>query len=449
MQARPGSKKTPARPSRSKGRTGSVKTERSSEKSPQREPRKPARKGRRRVGVWLVGARGGLGTTIMTGARALARDLVPSIGLLTEEAVFDGFPLAGFDEIVWGGHDIRETTTRESALEVMRDTGSLTPEIIAGLSRDFRKIDAWVRVGTARNAGSVIESFASKTVRRDRRKLRGTIRALRRDLAEFRRANRLDRVLVVNVASTEAPVEMDRVHERLDRLDAAIDADRAEKIRPSLLYAYAAASEGCPFIHFTPSNVTLCPAICELFDSTGTPFMGADGKTGETLVKSALAPMFKYRNLRVLSWFGYNLLGDRDGLVLQNQANKSSKIETKDSLLPNILGYSPQTHVSIDYVESLGDRKTAWDYIHFEGFLGHRMHMEFTWHGCDSILAAPLVLDMVRIVDFAASRGESGALTWLASFFKSPLRVEAQDLHEQWHALEAWIRKERAHLAEE
>lgn len=406
-------------------------------------------KPRRRLGVWLLGARGGLATTVMVGARGLARNRTPSIGLLTESPFFEDFALAGFDQIIFGGHDIRETTTREAALEVAQDSGSIPNELIRELSRDFRAIDGRIRVGTARNAGETIEAFAGARARRDRRSLASTLRALRKDLRDFRSENRLDRVVVVNLCSTEAPVRLGRAHKSVAELDACIERDDAKQLRPSLLYAYAAALESCPFIHFTPSNVTLCPAVREAFDQSCTPYMGSDGKTGETLVKSALAPMFKYRNLRVLSWFGYNLLGDRDGLVLQDRANKSSKVQTKDSLLPQILGYTPQTHVAIDYAESLGDHKTAWDYIHFEGFLGHRMHMQFTWHGCDAILAAPLVLDMVRLADYAAARGETGALSWLGSFFKSPISVETQDLHEQWHALEGWIRKERARLVDE
>ncbi|MCB9882265.1 MAG: inositol-3-phosphate synthase [Planctomycetes bacterium] len=414
-----------------------------SPRSKKTPPSSLQRRAKRRLGVWLVGARGGLATTVMTGARAMAKGLAPRIGLLTEHEMFAGFPLAGFDELVFGGHDIREQTTREAALEVGRDSGSIAPELVRRLAADFRAIDRRVVTGSAPNAGKVITQMATTKVQRDRRTLRSTITKLRKDIEAFRERERCDRVIVVNLSSTEARIRLGTAHEDLAALDRAIDADQRTKIRPSLLYAYAAATAGCPFIHFTPSNVTLCPAMRELFDVHGVPYMGADGKTGETLVKSALAPMFKYRNLRVLSWLGYNLLGDRDGLVLQEGDNKASKIDTKDSLLPNILGYAPQTHVAIDYVASLGDRKTAWDYIHFEGFLGHRMHMEFTWHGCDAILAAPLVLDMVRLVDLATSRGETGALTWLGCFFKSPIGVATQDLHQQWHALEAWVRGQR------
>ena len=124
----------------------------------------------------------------------------------------------------------------------------------------------------------------------------------------------------------------------------------------------------------------------------GTCHAGQDGKTGETLLKSVLAPMFAARNLEVLSWVGHNIFGNLDGLVLDDPANKAAKIKSKDQLVGSILGYEPQTLVSIEYIRSLGDWKTAWDHIHFRGFLGTPMTLQFTWQGCDSLLAAPLVL---------------------------------------------------------
>jgi myo-inositol-1-phosphate synthase len=185
------------------------------------------------------------------------------------------------------------------------------------------------------------------------------------------------------------------------------------------------------------------PAIRELFAESGAPYMGSDGKTGETLVKSALAPMFKYRDLRVLTWQGYNILGDRDGRVLADRSNKRAKVASKDALLPSILGYPLHTHVGIDFVPSLDDLKTAWDFIHFEGFLGFRMALQFIWQGCDSILAAPLVLDMVRFADLAARRGESGSMPHLACFFKQPVGVGEHDLHHQWHLLVEYLERVR------
>jgi len=149
--------------------------------------------------------------------------------------------------------------------------------------------------------------------------------------------------------------------------------------------------------------------------------------------------MFKYRNLKVLSWMGYNLLGDRDGRVLAHPDNLATKVRSKDSVLASILGYPVHTRVGIDYVESLHDRKTAWDFIHFQGFLDHKMSMQFIWEGCDAILAAPLVLDIVRLADVALRRGEKGPMTQLAAYFKSPVGVGEQDLHKQFHGMMEYL----------
>ena len=167
---------------------------------------------------------------------------------------------------------------------------------------------------------------------------------------------------------------------------------------------------------------------------------GKDGKTGETLLKSVLAPMFALRNLNILSWVGHNIFGNRDGLVLDDPSNKSSKIRTKDQLIQNIVGYKPQTHVSIEYIESLDDWKTAWDHIHFKGFLGTKMILQFLWQGCDSILAAHLVLDLARLALLSQRRGESGIMKHTACFFKSPMGVEEHDFFKQFELLEEYAK---------
>ncbi|MEI7782076.1 MAG: inositol-3-phosphate synthase, partial [Planctomycetota bacterium] len=159
---------------------------------------------------------------------------------------------------------------------------------------------------------------------------------------------------------------------------------------------------------------------------------------GETLLKSVLAPMFAARHLEVMSWVGHNIFGNMDGKVLDDPRNKQTKVKSTDHLLADILGYPPQTHVSIEYIKSLGDWKTAWDHVHFRGFLGTPMTFQFTWQGCDSILAAPLVLDLVRLVERAHRAGEFGALPWLACFFKSPLGVAEQDFSKQFSLLTDW-----------
>jgi hypothetical protein len=225
------------------------------------------------------------------------------------------------------------------------------------------------------------------------------ISRLRADLDDFRTRHGLDHVVMVNLASTEPLVDLLPEHETLQGLESLFDANRGESVRASTLYAYAALDLGFSLINFTPSNGCLLPGLLELGEKRHALCMGSDGKTGETLVKSALAPMFKYRNLRVLSW----------------QGNKAAKVSTKDSLLPQILGYPLHTHVGIDFVPSLSDFKTAWDFIHFQGFLDQKMSLQFTWQGNDSILAAPLVLDMVRFTDFARRQGETGLMIQLAS----------------------------------
>jgi myo-inositol-1-phosphate synthase len=296
--------------------------------------------------------------------------------------------------------------------------------------------------GVIPNAGPTITSLAEPG-RHKQQRLRAQVEQVQRDIERFKQRQRLDRVVCVNLTSTEPPLALGAAHRTLAAFDRAIDRNDVKAVRPSAIYAYAAASLGLPLIHFTPSNSAFLPAIRELFARSNAPYMGCDGKTGETLVKSALAPMFKYRNLRVLTWQGYNILGDRDGRVLADERNKSSKIATKDGLLASILGYPLHTHVGIDYVPSLHDLKTAWDFVHFEGFLGFKMALQLIWQGCDAILAAPLVLDLVRLADLAARRGEAGPMPHLGCFFKQPLDADEHDLHKQWHLLVDYLDRVR------
>jgi myo-inositol-1-phosphate synthase len=150
--------------------------------------------------------------------------------------------------------------------------------------------------------------------------------------------------------------------------------------------------------------------------------------------------MFAQRNWKILSWVGHNIFGNRDGIVLNDPANKASKVKSKDQLIAQITGYKPQTLVSIEYVESLDDWKTAWDHIQFQGFLGVRMTMQFTWQGCDSALAAPLVLDLARFTLLSQRRNERGILRHLAVFFKSPMDCAEHDLSSQFARLVEYAR---------
>ena len=394
-----------------------------------------------RLGIWMIGALGGIGTTIAVGARAIDRGLVSHAGLATLRPEFESLGLAPVESMVFGGHEVRSSDFWSSAYQVAKLSGSIDLEIIQKLRSELEEMSSRIRPGSAVHCGPAIEGLVDKDHVRAHRGLRQAVDEIRADLAEFRAEADVDRIVVVNLASTEPDVDHAVLPKNAAELEAVLDGDQVERIRPSLLYSYAAFREGCGYINFTPSMAALCPAVQEVAKEAGLPFMGDDGKTGETLVKSALAPMFKYRNLKVLSWQGYNILGDRDGQILAHKDNLASKVRSKDAVLQGILGYPLHTHVGIDYVESLDDRKTAWDFIHFEGFLDHRMSMQFVWQGCDAILAAPLVLDMVRLTDLAMRDGEAGALKHLACYFKSPVDVEEHDLHRQFHAMGRYLSK--------
>ncbi|MBL9076242.1 MAG: inositol-3-phosphate synthase [Planctomycetes bacterium] len=416
--------------------------------APVRYPPRPALASSRkrtpapRLGVWLFGAYGGLATTLVVGARAIARGLAPAHGLMTETDVARGIELQPIDGLVFGGHEIRTGDYAAQAAEIQQRTATFPHPLLARLRADLAAASRNVVPGVLPNPGKAIAALADARPKRPP-KLRAQVEQVQADLQAFARRHRLDRIVCVNLTSTEPALRPHAAHASLAAFDRALDRDLVRAVRPSALYAYAAASLGLPLIHFTPSNSAFLPAIRELFAATGAPYMGSDGKTGETLVKSALAPMFKYRNLRVLTWQGYNILGDRDGRVLAERENKLTKVGSKDALLPSILGYPLHTHVGIDYVPSLHDLKTAWDFVHFEGFLGFRMALQFVWQGCDSILAAPLVLDMVRLADLAARRGESGPMPQLACFFKQPLDGAEHDLHRQWHTLVDYLDRVR------
>ena len=406
--------------------------------------RAPARIRRRpRLGVWLLGAHGNVAVCAVAGARAVARGLLPDdAGLVTEGEEFRGLGLAPLGEIVFGGHEVRATKADREVEEFDRRNGLFPEALRRALAADLRRYDSQVRSGVLRGAGATVRRDASKRVRADEDPARAVAR-VRRDLRAFRARNRLDGVVAVNVASTEpAPDTLPSCLRSAAALEEALRSGRAGKVPASVLYAWAAVEEGVPHVNFTPSPGCGVPAVRERALARGVPHMGRDGKTGETLLKTALAPMFVARRLRVLSWSGYNMLGNRDGLVLEDPASGRAKAADKDGALRRILrDPGMHTRVRIDYVPSLDDWKTAMDFIHFRGFLGAKMALSFTWQGCDSALAAPLVLDLARLADLARRRGEKGTLPWLAPFFKSPLGVEEQDFGRQVGMLREYVER--------
>lgn len=393
----------------------------------------------RRVGLWLVGARGAISTCVVYGLAGLQQGLHGSVGVVTEQEPFDSLPLAHWGQWVLGGHDVCIRDFGSSAAELVR-SGILSPELVAAATGEAAAFESRLRAGILDGPDVGLSDLNPESARRGGLSPRDQIAALRTDLEQFKQANELDRVVVVNVSSTEAARSAQPEWESLQAFEQALDDERPQP--PSCLYAYAAFECGAGLVNFTPNVGASLPALQQMARERGLPHCGNDGKTGETLIKTALAPLFKSRALRVLSWQGYNILGNRDGQALADPIRREAKVRNKDEALRSILDDDRMhTHVGIDYVPSLGDWKTAWDFVHFEGFLGARMNLQFTWQGSDSALAAPLILDLARLVDFAAERGEAGVMEHTAAFFKSPLAGGTHDFHAQQDSLLAYANR--------
>lgn len=266
------------------------------------------------------------------------------------------------------------------------------------------------------------------------------------DIKLFKRAENLDDVVVINVASTEKLPDLNaKAHRSLSNFEFALDADDPA-IGPAMLYAYAAISAGSPFANFTPSLATDTAPLHAFADKERVPIAGKDGKTGQTLLKTVLAPLFRERGLKVQGWYSTNLLGNSDGLALDDTGSKSAKIETKMHALQSMLGYDVPAHrVDIHFHIPKGDNKEAWDSIDLVGFMGARMQMKVNFLCSDSSLAAPLVIEICRLLQVAKRRGEFGPQAQLSCFFKSPqVRPGEKVVHgffDQQKMLIDWLRK--------
>ena len=392
---------------------------------------------RQRIGVWFIGAKGGVASTATVGLLALKKGLTQTTALVSELPEFQKLDLVDWKDIVLGGHEIRDIRSFDEALRMSTESRAIDAELINKLKPELDKLDRVIKPGTVAHSGATIEGFAMPAARK-LESPRETIDRLQNDLKKFASENKLAHVVVVNVASTEPTIDAGQFPTKWSELSKLLDKPKKCPLPASCLYAIAALDLGYSHINFTPSTASSLPAIAELAVERGTRHMGYDGKTGETLMKSVLAPMFAKRNLNVMSWVGHNIFGNMDGKVLDDPINKKSKVTSKDRLLGQILGYPPQTLVSIEYIQSMGDWKTAWDHIHYKGFLGTPMTLQFIWQGCDSLLAAPLVIDLVRFTERAWRNGDVGTLKFLASFFKSPMGTDEHDFALQFQWLQQW-----------
>jgi len=358
-----------------------------------------------KTGIWLIGARGSVATTATVGLLALQARLTDTTGCVTELPELRSPALPALGDLVLGGHDIVATPVLKKA-ETLAAAGVVPGRLVAALTDRLTAHEESVRPLPSGTQPQVSAAIGA-------------------DLAAFREKHELDQVVVINVSTTE-PV--------FDAADATLGSYPA-----SSLAAHAAFTAGCPFVDFTPSTGARLPSLDTLARDRGVVYAGNDGKTGETLVKSVLAPMFALRNLRVRSWSGLNLLGGGDGANLADPAANAAKVASKQRVLGDALGYQPSGTSRIDYVEEIGDFKTAWDLVTFQGFLGTGMRVEFTWHGCDSALAAPLVLDLARLTAAAQHAGRTGPLPELGFFFKDPIGDGPSVLSAQWDQLVALV----------
>ncbi|GAA3833501.1 MULTISPECIES: inositol-3-phosphate synthase [Amycolatopsis] len=372
-----------------------------------------------RTGLWLVGARGSVATTAISGLLAMRSGLTGPDGCVTERLDVAPGVLPGWDELVVGGHDLVDTPLEKKA-EQLTAGGLLPAGLLPAIRDGLRAVEADLRpVPAGRTQAETAARMAD-------------------DLREFRTRHGLSAVVVINVSSTEPPTADAPEHHDLDALVAAMDEPGREVLPGSSLAAFAAVSAGCPFVDFTPSTGIRLPALTEFARRQGLPYAGSDGKTGETLLRSVLAPMFAARALKVRSWSGTNLLGGGDGATLADPVKAAGKLESKARGLAALLGDDVVAPLHIDHVPDLGEQKTAWDHVSFEGFLGARMTLQFTWTGYDSALAAPLVLDLARLTAAAYRAGETGPLGQLAFFFKDPVGTGEHRFAEQARVLAEW-----------
>ncbi len=395
------------------------------------------RRGDDQVAIAFVGVGGGVATTAAAGIELLRQGTIGTAGLpLAELGGTAG--LAPYTALRIAGWDVSADDLATAACH----HGVVPPEQLSRVAPVLGCMLPWPAVADQGYCRNVTGGH----VYRDTAK-RGLVARLQEDLEELAAELGSRRIVVLNLASTErapdlsAPClqSMSAFEDGLDRDDPAIS--------PSILYAYAAIECGLPYGNFTPSLAAEVPAMVELAMDRGVPIAGRDGKTGQTFMKTVLAPAFRARALQVDGWYSTNILGNRDGLALDDPASLASKLGTKGDVLGQMLGYEVPDHiVQISYYRPRGDAKEAWDNIDLTGFLGERMQIKVNFLCKDSILAAPLAIEIARCLDLARRRGEAGPVEALGAFFKAPLVADGVPEHAffaQQRRLVRWLVDDR------
>jgi myo-inositol-1-phosphate synthase len=387
-----------------------------------------------RLGVLLVGL-GAVSTTFIAGVHAIRKGRASATGALSQigtirlgkrtddrtPLIKDFIELAALDDLVFGGWDIFD----ENCYEAAKTAGVLDPSLLEDLRPELEAICPWPAVFdqqyVKRLMGPNVKSGANKRELADQ---------LTADIRQFKVEKNLDRMVMIWCASTEVFMESQPVHQSLAAFEAGLEASDPA-IPSSMVYAYAAIKEGLPYANAAPNLTADIPALMELAAQTESPLAGKDLKTGQTLMKTIIAPGLKARLLGVDGWYSTNILGNRDGEVLDDPESFKTKEESKKSVLDYILQpklyptlYDDLHHVvRINYYPPRGDNKEGWDNIDLVGWLDYPMQLKINFLCRDSILAAPIVLDLVMFLDLAKRAGLSGVQEWLSFYFKSPIHA--------------------------
>jgi myo-inositol-1-phosphate synthase len=390
---------------------------------------------RGKLGVLLVGL-GAVSTTFIAGVHAIRRGIAPPIGSLTQMGtvrlgkrtegrspkIQDLVPLARLDDLVFGGWDVFD----EDCYRAACTAGVLEASLLDKVRPELEAVKPWPAVFDQR----YVKRLNGPNVKKGRNK-RELADQVVDDIRRFKAEHGLDRLVMIWCGSTEVFLTEAPSHATLAALERGLE-ENDPAIPSSMVYAYAAIKEGIPYANAAPNLTADIPAMLELAASTRTPVAGKDLKTGQTLIKTIIAPGLKARLLGVEGWYSTNILGNRDGEVLDDPESFKTKEESKKSVLDYILQphlypelYGDLCHVvRINYYPPRGDNKEGWDNIDLVGWLGYPMQLKINFLCRDSILAAPIVLDLVLFLDLARRAGMSGIQEWLSFYFKSPMHAK-------------------------
>ena len=387
-----------------------------------------------KLGILLVGL-GAVSTTFIAGVHAVRRGLAAPIGSLTQMGtvrlgkrtddrsplIKDFVPLASLDDLVFGAWDIFEDDCYEAA----RTAGVIGADMLGQLKDELSAIKPWPAVFDRR----YVKRLDGPNLKEGPTK-RHLAEQVRADIQQFKQANSVDRLVMVWCGSTEVFMTAGDAHASLAAFERALD-ENAPSVPSSMVYAYAALKEGIPFANAAPNLTVDTSAMLELAAETGSPLAGKDLKTGQTLIKTIVAPGLKARLLGVSGWYSTNILGNRDGEVLDDPESFKTKEESKKSVLDYIFQpklypslYDDLCHVvRINYYPPRGDNKEGWDNVDLFGWLGYPMQLKINFLCRDSVLAAPIVLDVSLFLDLPQRAGMSGTQDVLSFYFKSPMHA--------------------------